>query len=483
MKISFRSLTSIFCVILYSGIILTGIGCTQKPHFREEIGSAGNEYIEPPDPAKDDSNQLLTEYRQFPDSVRAIIDQVLPGGEASVNHWGPFRYTIRKSYTEGHMNTIYIYLTGKVEKILYTEGNYKERPGRFFVSGTEQVISLDSVPEAVLKSVKNRTDSADIIDAWTAVSDIGETYVIDVTGFQVGDTTAFAYRADGVLKTMSEARRMRRGLDRKWTEEQIEELLGKYRKIYSVDSVLSRVQSIQYDPQEGFRFIVLGDNRVNRDVWEMVCKSISSKDASFAVAVGDLVDDGKPEEFDQDLFGVLEAHNRFNFVPVVGNHDIGDDGLALSYMTAFGDKALNYYFDYGNARFVILDNCSRVTEWSQQLDIAEDWLEDTPEGFNKFVFIHVPPGEIKKWSYHSMSGEKSRRFTDLMTKQSVTHVFAGHIHAYSTASYEGIEYTVTGGAGADLHKQYGPKGSVYHYIIVDVTKEGTQQQVVRFYPR
>jgi hypothetical protein len=474
----------LFLPLLITGaVLLFPAGCSQAPRFREEIGPAGNEYVDPPDPARDDSGLILSDYSQLPDSVIAIIEQVLPGGEASINHWGPFRYTVTKSYTDGHTNTIFIYLTGNILKVLYTQGDYKERPGRFFVTGTERPVPLDSVPQAVVQNVMHQTDRASLIEAWTADSDIGPTYVITVTGFQGNDTTSFAYRPNGVLKTMSEARRMKRGLERKWTAEDIEQLLGKYRAKYSVDSVLSRIRSVPYAEEEGFRFIVLGDNRVNRDVWEMVARSISSKEAVFAIAVGDLVDDGQPEEFDQDLFGILETHGRFNFVPVVGNHDIGDDGLAASYMTSFGTNALNYYFDYGNARFIILDNCSRVTDFIAQLDTADQWLADTPTDYYKFVFVHVPPGEVHKWSYHSMSGEKSHRFTELMTKHKVDHVFAGHIHAYSTGSHGGIGYTVTGGAGASLHDRYGPEGSVHHYVIVDVTPEGVQQRVVRFYPR
>jgi hypothetical protein len=333
----------------------------------------------------------------------------------------------------------------------------------------------------VLNSIADQAADASISGTWIADSDIGDTYIIEVTGFQGGDTTAFAYRPDGILKTMSEAHRMRQGRKRRWSRQEIEELLGVYQEKYGVEAVLNRIRSVPYEAEEGFRFIVLGDNRVSRDVWEMIAKSISTKEAVFAIDVGDLVDDGQPEEFDQDLFGVLEEHGHFNFVPVVGNHDIGDDGLAISYMTSFGANALNYTFDYGNARFVILDNCSRVTDWYEQLDITDRWLSETPEGFHKFVFLHVPPGDIKKWSYHAMSGEKSHRFTELMSKHAVDHVYAGHIHAYSTASYGGVEYSVTGGAGANLHEQYGPLGSVHHYVIVDVTPGGVQQQVVRFY--
>lgn len=482
MKAASRRRYSLPLIVLSVGSLLLSVGCSRGPQFREEIGPAGNEYIDPPDPARDDSDQILTEYRLFPDSVKAIIEQVLPKGEVvSVSHQGPFRYAVTKRHPDGHANKIYIYLTGNIPKILYTQGDYQERPGLFFVTGTEHVVPLDSVPMAVLENVAVQADGARLFKAWTAASDIGPTYVIEATGFQNKDTTAFAYRPDGILKTMSKARRMRQGLSRRWTEEGIEELLGKYRVKHSLDTVLNRIRSVPYIPEEGFRFIVLGDNRINRPVWKAICKSISQRDEVFAIAVGDLVREGEPEQFDQYLFGVLEAQGTFNFLPVVGNHDISYDGLAVSFLTSFGPNALNYCFDYGNSRFVILDNCSRVTNFIHQLEVADRWLTETPEGFYKFVFVHVPPGEIKKWSYHSMSGERSRKFTELMTKHEVDHVFAGHIHAYSTASYAGVDYTVTGGAGAQLHRQYGPKGSVHHYVIVDVTPAGIQQQIVRLY--
>ena len=69
-----------------------------------------------------------------------------------------------------------------------------------------------------------------------------------------------------------------------------------------------------------------------------------------------------------------------------------------------------------------------------------------------------------------------------MTKHKVAEVYLGHIHAYSTAKQDGVNYTLSGGAGAGLHNRYGPKGNVHHYVICDVSADGTlKQQVVRFY--
>ncbi|MHC4708785.1 MAG: hypothetical protein ACYS8I_17105 [Planctomycetota bacterium] len=69
-----------------------------------------------------------------------------------------------------------------------------------------------------------------------------------------------------------------------------------------------------------------------------------------------------------------------------------------------------------------------------------------------------------------------------MTKHKVSEVYLGHIHAYSTAKYGGVDYTISGGGGAGLHDRYGPGGNIHHYVICDVTADGmVRQQVVRFY--
>ncbi|UCE06836.1 MAG: hypothetical protein JSW07_01980 [bacterium] len=70
-----------------------------------------------------------------------------------------------------------------------------------------------------------------------------------------------------------------------------------------------------------------------------------------------------------------------------------------------------------------------------------------------------------------------------MEKYKVSEVFFGHIHAYSTATLNGIPYTVVGGGSAGLHERFGPLGNVHHYVICDVNSDGSiQQQVLRFYP-
>ena len=108
-------------------------------------------------------------------------------------------------------------------------------------------------------------------------------------------------------------------------------------------------------------------------------------------------------------------------------------------------------------------------------------LEETPPELSIIVAAHQPVATVEKWAYHSWDEEESKRFSELMSEHEVEHVFFGHIHAYSTARFQGVDCTITGGGGAGLHDRYGPSGNVHHYVICDVQPDGSiKQQVVRF---
>jgi len=180
---------------------------------------------------------------------------------------------------------------------------------------------------------------------------------------------------------------------------------------------------------------------------------------------------GGIKEF-QDFLKFLEQQADYNFLPVIGNHDIGHQKKEFMYI--FGK--LDYSFDYGGCRFVILDNAGG-TLTKQQLSWADDKLKKA-RSLRKFVFLHKPPKTIGKWAWHSF-GKGSNKFVNLMKKRQVDEVFMGHIHAYSTEVRDGVNYTVAGGGGASPHKRFGPAGNAHHYVVVDINKDGIQQRVVR----
>jgi serine/threonine-protein phosphatase CPPED1 len=93
----------------------------------------------------------------------------------------------------------------------------------------------------------------------------------------------------------------------------------------------------------------------------------------------------------------------------------------------------------------------------------------------RLVFLHVPlfdpSGSPKP---HSLPPEAASQLLSLFKKYKVNHVFAAHIHGYYAGHWEGLPYTITGGAGAPL---YGTNSGhdFYHYL--KVTIAGGQVQV------
>ena len=60
----------------------------------------------------------------------------------------------------------------------------------------------------------------------------------------------------------------------------------------------------------------------------------------------------------------------------------------------------------------------------------------------------------------------------------MTHFFASHIHGYFSGAWEGVPYTITGGAGARLHGK-DPEHFFHHYIKVHVSGSRLEMEVKR----
>jgi len=266
-------------------------------------------------------------------------------------------------------------------------------------------------------------------------------------------------------------------------ERLLKEKLGPYRERFNFENQIKKLGKKPSSSDGSFRYVVLGDSRSHRQLWSTMVKHIDMLDPkpAFVIQVGDIVENGYAQQY-SDYYIPALLETNIPFFVAIGNHDDGSDGKAREYRYLFGENALNYYFDYGKARFVFIDNVTKVQKYKDTLKWLDKTLAEIPKGYRKYVATHKPPKNIKKWSYHALGSRESKAFTKLMEKWHVTEVYMGHIHAYSTARYEAVNYTVTGGGGAALHGFFGPLGSVHHYLICDVRPDGTlKQQVVRFY--
>lgn len=271
--------------------------------------------------------------------------------------------------------------------------------------------------------------------------------------------------------------------DRKKFERLLKKELGQYRERFNFDNQIKKTGKKPKNKDGSYRYVVMGDSRSHWELWPNIVKHIDMLEPKpvFVIITGDVVKHGYPQEYRNYYIKALLKTDIPYFI-AIGNHDDGSGSKAKEYQYLFGENALNYYFDYGRSRFVFVDTATDVQSEEKTLKWLDETLADTPKGHRKYVSAHKPPKNIEKWAYHAWGSKESKIFTNLMTKHKVSEVYLGHIHAYSTAHYNGVNYTLCGGGGATPHGRFGPLGAIHHYIICDVGADGNvKQRIVRFH--
>jgi hypothetical protein len=471
-------------------LMLGFLSCTQPPSDTHdwliEVVPAGNEYFE------------LREYGQGTDGpppsegllaiVRALSPAHVEVGDWHLSHDGSYRI---RAEAGSERYDYHLSGGGEIIEVAYRDDSRRiyEKAYALVLRGTKEQIPLEDVPSKALKTLSDVVPDAEVKMAWIASTTAGPRYVI-VVGESVyyarpdGQIQAARRICDGALEENYPRDGNRDAIIRQIRAEG-EESFGAIRQNFDYEKQIETLMETDPGADAAFRFVVMGDSRSNERLWNVILDHISSLNQPpvFVINTGDLVPRGFIEEF-RDYFVPPLLDKDFRYFSALGNHDTGFESLAMEYRLLFGENSLNYYFDYGNYRFIFFDNCSKLIPMEEALSWLDEVLSSTPEGRHIVVSSHKPFRNIEKWAYHSMNLADSEAITSLMSKYDVSHVFLGHIHAYSTASFEGVDYTVAGGGGAGLHDRFGPGGNIHHYIIIDAQPGGVlKQQLVRFTER
>ena len=229
--------------------------------------------------------------------------------------------------------------------------------------------------------------------------------------------------------------------------------------------------------QNEFSFVVFGDNKNSVATFENLIRKVNEEDILFAIDVGDLVYDGEKEKFRFFINQIMKLGKPL--LTALGNHDVKEQGRA-NYYELFG----NYYYSFaiGNSYFIILDDANERDLDLFQLDWLENELRKSQSYKHRFVLMHVPlydPRKTGKQIGHSLKDLAfANKLNDLFDKNNVTMVFASHIHGYYRGLWGKTPYIITGGAGAELASS-DPQHYFYHYIKVDISKQGVEYQVVK----
>ncbi len=235
------------------------------------------------------------------------------------------------------------------------------------------------------------------------------------------------------------------------------------------------ISKIKVDPAD-FSFAVFGDHKGHEFVFEPLLRDVArDKQIAFAIELGDLVRQGRMW-FYRRFLGEVEKNLSIPFLAVIGNHDLYRG--SGNYREIFGSTY--YSFQIGQAYFIALDTSARFRFEQAQRQWLEAELQKSQASKIRFVFAHVPlfdprgrPEFVK-----CLSEKDAKDLLDLFRRYHVTHFFASHIHGYFSSRWDGVPYTITGGAGAGLHGK-DPEHFFHHYIKVHVSDSGLEMEVKR----
>ncbi len=263
---------------------------------------------------------------------------------------------------------------------------------------------------------------------------------------------------------------------------------------YKVTSDGEESEPIQFwtaiPASEPFRFIAYGDSRSNYLDHQKVVNAMVKESPDIYMNSGDIVRTGTDAEGWQEHFNIeKELMATTPLLPIIGNHDT-NSGNCDMYKEFFSLPKLSrdednhfdehYYFqDYGNTRFIGLDDQvaslavgSPQQEWL--MAVLQDAAEN-PEILHIFLGIHEGP-------YTAKSGRNGnanlRAVIDQLKDYNVTAILSGHDHHYYRGeAANGLNFIVSGGGGAGLYEcepreEYGIFNhmceEVNHYVVFDI---------------
>lgn len=457
-------------------------------HWRVEVGPEGNNYFVGFGDALDKNTG-----KPIPPSVETMrhVSLMVPDAEKVRWEYDPVDSTYWIEAVNAATREYYAFdftRSGELVGLDYenkVEGT-EEEADEMTLPGKRWEIGLTELPLGALDVLTQVMGGKEPTKTWSTETQHGPRHLVQIGGLGVYLTPEGGFRCADDIKDALEFYEPRGEIEgRKLSPEekmaQIRVQLGEYGDRFHFKRIIKEFGDGPKSSDGSYRYIVMGDSRSNPEVWNTIIKHINMLDPKpeFILNSGDLVPTGYAQQW-KEYWVPTMLKSKVPMLVAIGNHD-DEEGMAEAYQFLFGEYSLNYYFDYGKDRYIFFDNVTDVQDNHEILKWLDEVLTETPPGYRKYVLAHKPPKNIMKWAHHAWSMEYSTIWTDMMTKYQVDHVYLGHIHAYSTTTFGGVDYTVSGGGGAGLKAHFGPQGQVHHYVICDVTPDKVTRRVVRFH--
>ncbi len=181
-----------------------------------------------------------------------------------------------------------------------------------------------------------------------------------------------------------------------------------------------------------------------------------------------------------ELYHNFTESSGIRFYSVIGNHDLGPVLAGEAFKKVIGPRY--YSFDYAGDHFIMVDNADilKGIDAEQLQWLTRDLKNNAGKG-RQFVFAHIPMNRKDANDDGFAAGRTTsseERFLKAATAQAnLAAYFFGHLHGYAAYDIDGVAAYVTGGGGAPLN----PAEAIgfYHYLLVTVSPEGIEVEVVR----
>ncbi len=248
--------------------------------------------------------------------------------------------------------------------------------------------------------------------------------------------------------------------------------------------------------EQKWKCIIYGDTRTHDAAHRSILDQISntSYDYTFIVNVGDVVQDGNSvsdwniwqKACNDILGGTGQDHVPPKYMACAGNHDNIDESVGLAnwkkYLpgqsTQYGNNGVFFYFDYNNARFIVLESGS--SHDGPQYTLMQEAVDSNPHPW-LFAIWHKPifdfGGKVYEKKLHELWGT-------FLYENGCDIIFTGHSHYYVRTkklilngeknppinSFMGTTHLVTGNGGAPLYtvdKNNDNNGYMVDYAFTD----------------
>jgi hypothetical protein len=234
-------------------------------------------------------------------------------------------------------------------------------------------------------------------------------------------------------------------------------------------SLDKHIDSLDFQLQTGFRFVVMGDQQVLADgEWQSLLEHVAKLDTLpeeppllFILDTGDIVSQGQYSDQFRVLQDILNPVSHLPYLVAVGNHEVDKnrEGPARDHLTRFltgidanfGPDRMYYRKDMGNIRLIALDtndfvygSPTHVSDPNEPVkgpraDVQLQWLmeqlaQDDPD-VTTIVALHHPflhSSKIhREAARHMWSLEyNGRSLPTILADGGVDIVITGHTHTY-----------------------------------------------------